>query len=223
MEGEYREALKELQAAEKLNPEDPKIHYLLGVTYFTGFGRTEEAEAHLKRTLALEEDQELIPQAENLMAAVLIEAGRPQEAVPLLESARKNLLYRTPHYAEKNLGLAYFRLGQPEKSILHFTNALKQNPNLCGAYSQLADAYESVGQLNDSIRALENFLNRCQKEELRKYVPKTLFAGSLYRLGMYHLKAGDEPSALKIFSKCMEDYATEAVADQCEKSLKLLQ
>tara|TARA_B100000683_G_scaffold269489_1_gene306591 strand:- start:1137 stop:1922 length:786 start_codon:yes stop_codon:yes gene_type:complete len=220
---EYREALKDLQKAVKLNPKAPQVHYLLGIAYFTGFGRTEQAEFHLRQVLELEKDQELLPQAENLLAAVLIEAGRPEEALPHLEKARKNLLYRTPHYAEKNLGLAHFRLGNHEKAIAHFTQALKQDPNLCGAYPQLAEVYENTGELGKSITTLERFFNHCQQKELKGFIPNSLFARALYRLGMYRLKVGDNQSALKVFSQCMEEYPGETVADECAKSLKLLQ
>ena len=222
-QNEYREALKDLQKAAKLNPQNPKVQYLLGIAYFTGFGRTAEAEIHLRRALELEKDPELLPHAENLLAAVLIEAGRPEEALPYLEKARKNLLYRTPHYAEKNLGLAHFRLGNHDQAIAHFNQALKQDPNLCGAYPQLAEVYENVGKLGKSITTLERFFNHCQRQELKDFVPKSLFARSLYRLGMYRLKVGDNQSALEVFSKCMEEYPGETVADECAKSLKLLQ
>ena len=222
-EKRYRDALQDLQKAEKLYPKDSKIQYLLGVVYFTGFGRTEEAEKHLLVALAEEKEKELVPQIQNLLGVVLIEAGRPQQAISYLEEARANLLYRTPWFATQNLGLAHLRLGNEARSIQFFTSALEQDPNLCGAYSQLAEAYEKSDQLGSSIQTLERFFSHCQSETLKPFVPDSLFAGSLYQLGMYHLKNSDEVSARKAFSMCLEEYAALKIADDCNQSLKLLQ
>ena len=222
-EKRYGDALQDLQKAEKLYPKDSKTQYLLGVVYFTGFGRTTEAESHLRLALKYEQKKELVPQIQNLLGVVLIEDGRPQEAVGHLEKARANLLYRTPWFAAQNLGLAYLRLGDAPRSIQFLTSALEQDPNLCGAYSQLADAYEKSDKLEDSISTLERFFNHCQSETLKPYVPKTLFASSLYQLGMYHLKNDDVESAKKTFSMCLEEYPALKIVDDCKKSLKLLQ
>jgi Tfp pilus assembly protein PilF len=219
----YRDALQDLQKSERLNPKEPKTQYLLGVVYFSGFGRTTEAETHLRKALELETNQEVIPQILNLLGAVLIEAGRAQEALPYLERARQDILYRTPQFATQNLGLAYLRLGNFERSVEFYKSAIAQDPNLCGAYPQLADAQTRLDKLGDSIATLESFFNHCQSKLLKPFVPKALFGRSLYQLGMYHLKNGDSTSAEQVLSRCLEEYAALKVAEDCAQSLKLIQ
>jgi tetratricopeptide (TPR) repeat protein len=220
-EQNFRGALRDLLEAEKLNPNDSETHFLLATTYFIGFKRHAEAEAHLMKSLELR-GEDAYPEAENLLGVVLTDVGRPAEAIPYLEKAKSNLLYPTPFFAEENLGIAKRKLGKTDEAIGHFRVAIASHPDLCGAYYELAEAYESAGQAEKGMKALGNFVTHCDSERLRAYCPPALTAGVYYRLGMGHLKEDDRNAAAEAFRVCLERFPKEPVAQRCSDSLKLL-
>jgi tetratricopeptide (TPR) repeat protein len=220
-EGRFRDALRDLLESEKINPKDSETQFLLGTTYFLGFKRHVEAEKHLAQAIELR-TEEPYPEAQNMLGVVLIDAGRPAEAVPHLEKAKSNLLYTTPFFAEENLGIAKMKMGKTDEAIHHFKVALASQPDLCGAYYELADAYERVGKAELGMKTLQQFVSHCDTERLRPHCPPSLTAGVYYRLGMGHLKEENRNAAASAFQVCLERFPDEPVAKRCDESLKLL-
>jgi protein O-mannosyl-transferase len=88
--------------------------------------------------------------ARNNLGNVLVETGRPREAVAhYVEALRIKPGYADAH---NNLGLALFRLGQVDEAIAHYTEAIRLKPAHVDAHVNLALAFASQGRADDAIR-----------------------------------------------------------------------
>ena len=219
----YRDALEELLAAREKNPEDADVRYLLGFVYFSGFKRHAEAEVELVEALRLREDD--FPDADNLLGTVLVDAARPSEAIAHFDRARKNLLYKTPFFAEMNMGWAKYKLGKHGEAAQHLEAAVSAQPDLCGGYVKLAQVYEDDKKNEAAERSLDRFLERCDTERLRASVGDNLIATAYFRLGMVRLKSPEAApgGARAAFTTCTERFGGAPVARECEKSLSLIE
>jgi Tfp pilus assembly protein PilF len=216
----YRLALESLLKAHKLDAGNSEVNYLLGLVYFSGFKRHVESEQHLRLAL---EGREEYPEADNLLGTVLVDAGRPAEAIPFFERARSNLLYKTPYYSESELGWAYYKLGDADRGARHLNNALTAQPDLCGAYVKLAEVEESRANTAGVQRVLDRFVERCDSERLRNNCGPDLLAWGYWRLGMSRLKAGDNAGAAEALRVCSARFKSQAVAAECDRSLRLIE
>jgi type IV pilus assembly protein PilF len=230
-DGKYREALQELMNAEKRNPDDAAMQLLLGQVYFLGFRRHDDAIVHLERAIALKAQrapadaapaEREYPEAEQTLGVVLTDKGQPELAIAHLEKARTNLLYPTPYFAEQELGGALFRLGRHDEAVKHLTLALQQQPDLCGAYTRLAEVEEARGKDDREQKALEDFLARCDSERLRAVVGDRLIAPAWFKLGETRLRRSNTPGAVEAFRTCATRFPGDAAGQECARRLEVL-
>lgn len=217
----YRLALESLLKAHKLDPKNADLNYLLGLVYFSGFKRHGEAQKHL--TLALAERENNFPEADNLLGSILVDAGRPADALPHFERARTNLLYKTPYFSEQEIGWAKYKLGRLDEAAAHLRSAVRAQPDLCGGYLKLAEVEEEREDYEAAEEALKGFLERCDTERLREQCGPQLLAYGYYRLGMSKLKTGDREGATTALRVCTGRFAKQPVSEECERSLQLMQ
>jgi tetratricopeptide (TPR) repeat protein len=222
-DAKYREALRELLEAEKTNAMNSDARYLLGLVYFVGFRRHAEAEQNLKQAITLrqEERQEEYPDALNLLGNVLVDAGRPNEAIPYFEKARTNLLYSTPFFAEQGMGDAYFKLGRHDEAANHYRRALVAQPDLCTAYTKLAEVEMARGNDTELQTVLSQFFERCDSERLR--MPSRLLGPAYLQRGKSRLRLKSFDEAAADFKTCVERFPTEPAAKECDQQLRALQ
>jgi tetratricopeptide (TPR) repeat protein len=91
------------------------------------------------------------------LGEVLIFAGRPEEAVPLVEQAMR----LDPHYPVTfpyTLGFAYLMLGRYEEAVAAQQEALALNPLFLGSHVALAIAYQESGQEEEARRHVQEAL-----------------------------------------------------------------
>jgi tetratricopeptide (TPR) repeat protein len=217
----YRDALEELMGAAEKNPDDSDVRYLLGFVYFTGFKRHEEAQEHLLAALTLREND--FPEADNLLGSVLVDAGRPADSLEHFDRARKNLLYKTPYFAEQELGWAKYKLGRYGEAAAHMEAAISAQPDLCGGYVKLAEVYEADSKPEQVQDVLDRFVGHCDTERLRPSCGPSLLAHAYYRLGMARLKTGLRDQAADALRQCADRFGEVPVVRECRKSLKLVQ
>lgn len=219
----YRESLKDLLDAQKADPTNTDVRYLLGVVYFTGFRRHDDAAKELQTAIAAKAAKgEEFPEAENLLGVVLVDQGRPREALPHFDKARTNLLYATPYFAEQEIGWAYFKLGEHEQARMHLKNAIAAQPDLCGAYVKLAEVEDARGDEAAVQGALAEFLERCDSERLRAKVGPRLLSWAYFRLGMSRIKTGARDQGIEALRQCTTRFPKEAVSNDCAASLRAL-
>jgi tetratricopeptide (TPR) repeat protein len=221
----YREALRELLAAEKTGGMTSDGRYLLGLVYFVGFRRHDEALANLQQAaqLRMQERDEEYPEAENLMGAVLVDAGRPQEALKHFEKARTNLLYATPYFAEQGMGDALFKLGRHDEAAVHYQRAIVAQPDSCGAYIRLAEVEIARGDDAKVQGVLRDFIARCDSERLRASTGPRLLAPAHLELGKSLLRSGLHDEAADAFRQCATRFSEEPAARDCDLQLRALE
>jgi type IV pilus assembly protein PilF len=122
---QYNSALKEFLEAEKLTPEDPKIHYLLGISYYLK-GLSDMAIAEFQRALVLKPDD---TEVHNYLGAIYMEKGRWDDAIASFNRALNNILYDTPSVSLYNLGRAYYEKGEYDRALKYYRDAAEKDPD----------------------------------------------------------------------------------------------
>jgi tetratricopeptide (TPR) repeat protein len=180
--GQLQEAIAQLEAALRLNPDHADAHTYLGAALWQA-GRGDDALQHLQRAITLQPraikarntlagvrrrqrrwDEALAGYRESLairpddiatlnqLGLTCLEAGRPEEARQWLEQAQQ----LRPDHPEtaRNLGIVSASLGQPDKAADHFKRALLLKPDYADAELQWGFVLARLGRLPE---ALEHF------------------------------------------------------------------
>jgi len=78
-----------------------------------------------------------LAEARNVLGSALIQAGRSQDAVPILEASAGDLMNTTPHLALGNLGLAHYEMEQYSQAREALHDAVEQQQRFCLGYYRL--------------------------------------------------------------------------------------
>jgi len=132
------------QKAITLDDSLPGAHRLLGAVSLWKDRQHDLAIAEGERALALDPNN---AEGYAMLANILTFAGRPEEAIALLEKGMR-LNPRAPNYSFYlfELGHAYHWLGQYEKAIALQKRVLLLNPNDFVAHLELAKIYDELGR-----------------------------------------------------------------------------
>lgn len=105
--------------------------------------------------------------AHNNLASVLVDVGRPAEAIPHFEQALK----LRPEYpeAENNLGDALTRLGRPAEAVPHLERALALKPAYAGAHNNLGAAFMALGRTNDGIAHFNEAVRLAPRDAISRF------------------------------------------------------
>ena len=217
--GKYRKALSELLEAEKLDPDNARLQYALGLTYLQGFSRYEQARKHFAHAIKLKDK---FSEALNMYGVSLMQESRYAEAIPYFEKALDNLLYGTPEFARQNLGWALYKSGRTDEGLRTLKQAVRNAPTLCGAYDWLAQAYQEQGEAKQAREWYQAFVDKCGSDSLGQFVGAERMAQVLYQLGLSYQKAGDLEHAKQQFATCVEKYAQTRRGPDCQKSLEVM-
>jgi tetratricopeptide (TPR) repeat protein len=153
-QGNYAEAASHLERAIQIDPNAKVAHHLLGLAY-RGLGRLEDAQREL--SVGLNASKYPMPDAWSAtapqhmkslqdqfeMAAEYGEAGQPEKAVAILETA---LVYHPDNPSVmNNLAIAYNRAGQPQKAHSLLLRVTQIDTNNLPAYIALAASCRELG------------------------------------------------------------------------------
>ncbi|HHH42017.1 MAG TPA: tetratricopeptide repeat protein [Chloroflexi bacterium] len=151
-QGQYEEALAELEKALELAPEDANVHANLGTAY-ANLGRTEEAIAEWQEAIRLNPDHYL---AHYNLGVVYNDLGQTEEAIAELQEAiRVNPDYAPAH---RELGLAYAEMGREEEAIAEYQEALRVDPDNVEVHVDLGISYAKQNRLDEAIAEWERAL-----------------------------------------------------------------
>ena len=156
-QGDPQGAMKEyLQSVDY--DETPEAHLGLGVIYAWSLGRPDDGEKEFKRALEMRPDY---AEAMNNLGALYIQRGRFGEAIPPLEKAANDPLYKSRVLAQSNLGWALYRSGQVDKGIGEIKGALAVAPKYCLGWRQLGTIYSDEGKIDDASKAFGRYAEEC--------------------------------------------------------------
>lgn len=151
-EGDPTGALQFLQEAESHDATLPELHHVRALALVQ---KHEYAAAILSAEKALR----IMPdyaEASNTLGRLLMETGRPAEAIPYLQRAASNLVFRESYKADINLGILYYRTGQEALSRKHLDHAILVAPmQSCVAYYYRGHLDLKAGKMSDAISDYE--------------------------------------------------------------------
>jgi type IV pilus assembly protein PilF len=144
--GQFEVAIEVLDEAQKIEPNYPKIYNVYGLVY-TMLGETPKAESSFQRALALAPND---PEIRANWGGFLCASGRAREAIPELETALRDPLFKTPEIAMINAGKCSVVLGEGKKADEYFRRAMTASPNNpVAAYNLALLAYHEA-RLDDA-------------------------------------------------------------------------
>lgn len=206
--GDARGALAAYEKAVALDPDFDLAHNALGLTYHLSFGEPDKAIAHYKRALEINPK---FSEAYTNLGNVYLSLQRYGEAAPLYEKALSDILYKTPYIAENNLGWCYYKRGDTQAAIDHIKTALIANPRFCLGYKNLGIIYSETGNPEKAAESFGRYAKNCPD-----------LADAHHRYGAALLKVDDQAGARREFSTCALKGKDEALGEECQKLLGLL-
>ena len=150
-DGNYTAALGELLKAERMNPDDPILHNLLGLTY-NAKEKIDLAVVHFEKAVQLKPDYSL---AKNNLGSAYLARQEWDKAIPILTEVTGDLLYATPHFPLANLGWAYFNKKDYDKAEHYLKEALDLKPDFFIAQLNLGRTYLATGRLHEALSLFE--------------------------------------------------------------------
>lgn len=153
-DGDYTMALKELLKAAELNSNDPYIHNDLGLTYMAK-KRLGLAVTHFQKAIALKDD---FSAARNNLGSAYMALENWDAAIALFNEVLEDILYTTPHFAQVNLGWAYFNKKNYQEAEKYYKAALFNQPKYVVAMRGLARVYMVTGRAREAIELYERAL-----------------------------------------------------------------
>ncbi len=129
---EYKDALKNLKEAARLDDKDSKIHNNLGMAYFFR-GANDLAITHLKKAVKLDPKN---ADAMNNLASLYFRNGQNIDAEKLYLRILKDLTYKTQYRTYYNLALIAYKQRNYKRAMSYLDKSLKELPEYCPAHYQ---------------------------------------------------------------------------------------
>lgn len=206
--GELGLALKYLIAAEDKRPNEPEIHYLLGVAYDQR-GLPDKAVEHFQRAIELKPDYS---EAYNSLGAHYAEHDNLSKAEEAFKKAVANPAYGTPFYAFYNLGRVYEKKGMPQEALKQYQQAIRLQPNYGLAHYRMGMVLESMQRPDEARDAFGNAIS---------YNPNILEAQ--FRYGVLSYNVGDIEQALSSLSRVVKASPYSTMGSEARNYLDRMQ
>ena len=205
--GDSTTALKHLLEAEKLYPKDHILQNYLGLAYMAK-NSPDLAIEHYRKALKLKSDY---APAKNNLGAVYLEQENWDAAIAVYQELTGDLLYATPHYPLSNLGYAYYRKKQYQRSEKYYREALKLEPTHPPALRGLGRTYVAMGRGAEAVAALSLVVERYPE-----------FAGAHYDLARAYMLLRNYRRAKAAYQKVVELDPDSPMATEAKRMLQRL-
>ncbi len=185
----FKQALTEIEAAEKINDKDPDVYVIKGLIY-VGLQDYLTAEQNYKKALSLRSDD--TSAHFNLCGLYLIQKNFDQ-VISECGLVVADPTYRLRANAYTNMGIAYFNKGDMVKARENYEQALKQYPAFVYAHNGLGMLYMSTGRYGEAAAEFQQAVAGLPTYE-----------EAYYNLGLAYLKLNDSVNACEAFRKVVE-------------------
>ena len=206
-DGDVQQAMKEY--LQSIDFEDtPEAHDGLGLIYGWSLGRPKDAEREFKRALEMRPD---FSEAMTNLGALYMSRSRFGEAIPLLDKAARDPLYRARVLAQSNLGWALYKSGQTDKGVSEIRGALEVAPKYCKGWRQLGTIFAESSKLDEAKTAFARYVAECPDEP-----------DAHLQSGKVLARLSKAAEARAEFERCavVKDDKDKPVAAECAKFLK---
>lgn len=203
-------ALREFLSAESLDPLNPRIQYGLGQAYWAR-DRLVDAERHFRRAL------EIYPEHHDsrvTLSALLISAGRYEEAIAQSDILIDDASYPTPWRPLANRGWAQLQLGRDGEARRSLDRSLEYSPGFWPAALSLAILEAQSGRPLEAVGLFQELLNKEPGPSAESEVN--------YRLAEVYISLGNRKRALGHLTASVARQPEGPWAKKSEEYLKLL-
>jgi Tfp pilus assembly protein PilF len=209
IEGDAIGALENLMRAEKEDSELPELYHSKALAFFMKKD-LQSAIAQARKAVELKPDYS---DANNTLGKLLIDAGRPDQAIAPLELAAKDPLYREAYKPLTNLGILYYRRGTYDRAEQYLTKAINEVPSgACVAYY-----YRGHLRLRESrFREAQLDYDNAGKRVCAGFADARLALGIAYERGKQY------EMARKTFVEVTNRFPNTQVAEQAMQHLRFL-
>mgnify|MGYP001161958023 FL=1 len=187
--GNFKQALDEIDAAQKLNAEDAEVYLIKGAIYFKLKDYPLAADGYRK---ALEINPSYTAARFNLCGLYLAEK-KYQEVITECEAVVADPAYDARANAYTNIGIAYFSLGDMVKAKDNYDKALQINPSFVYARNEMGKLYMSTGRYAQAATEFELAIAGYDAYE-----------EAHYNLALAYMKVNNTQGACKEFAKVVE-------------------
>jgi type IV pilus assembly protein PilF len=207
-EGRPTQALSELIKAEEMDPENPVIRNVLGIAYLEK-GMIHQAIDQFEQALVLNPKY---AEVHNNLGTAFLREGKVEPAIKEFNKALADPLYPTPHFAQYNLGQAYYALKEYDKSQEYYQEAIKNAPHYSLAYHGLGLTLKANHHLEQAA------------ENLKKAIELApTYAQAHYDLGEVLLLLHQQSLARLAFKEVIRLTPESSLGQKARKQLKELQ
>jgi tetratricopeptide (TPR) repeat protein len=185
---DYGEAIKNLLAAEKEDPNNAEVPYLIARSY-TDMTNYKLAVPYFEKAIALDPAK----------SSWMYEFGLVYYAMNLDKDALKYILlagekgYKKDNDYMENLGIAYMNVGNLDEGMKIFKVILEKKPSDLNLLNMIAESYYYAGKFQEAIDYWDKVL----------FYDKTN-AQSLYMIGMSYQKKGEKDKGIALCDKAIE-------------------
>lgn len=212
----WAEAVSAFQPVIEAAPNDASVRHGLAIALMY-LDRAELAEQSFRKSIALDPGYST---AKNSLATLFLQQNRCEEAAVLLREVLEDILYPTPEFAQDNLARAEHCVGKTAEALKRLEKLVIAKPQFCRAYLTMADIATAARSPEATIRACDDFMNRCEMhEQIGKLVSPENRALCYLRKGMAQAALGDVDAARRSLERCD---SPGAFGRQCKQSLELL-
>jgi type IV pilus assembly protein PilF len=207
-QGDFQQAYREFELAVATDDTLAEAHNGLGLVLHLNYQKLPEAEAQYKRAVEI---RPAFPEAHVNLGNLYLDEGRYDAAIAQYEVALNDMLYRTPHFAQSNMGWALYKKGETQKALESVRAAVTSAPSFCQGWRTLGLIYEGTGQVEKACDAFSQFADVCP-----------VVAEAHQRLGLCRVKLGRSELARVSFAACVEHAAPGLLRDDCVSFLAKL-
>lgn len=203
-------ALREFMAAEKLSPDNARVHYALGEAYLAQ-SRHAESEQHYRRALELAPD---FQDAKLSLSVLLVLDERYAEAAALCQQLVDEPTFPAPWRALSNLGFAELKLGRLAEARKHLELAREYQKTYWPATLSLAQLEMQQGHRLEAIALL--------REVLELEPGPKVEAEANYRIAEIYISLGQREQAVSHLSTAVAQTPDGLWGRRSEEYLKLI-
>jgi type IV pilus assembly protein PilF len=206
--GDTGQALTYLVRARQQRPNDPVIHYDLGLAY-QARQMPEKAKEQFLKALRLKPGY---AEAQNALGALYAEQGQLDEALRYFKLALDSPFYRTPQYAYYNIGRIYEQKNDLEAALSSYRRAVQIRSNYTPALYRMGKVLEALNRNAEALQAYGEAIH---------YTPD--FAEAQFDYGRLSLKVGHLQDARNAFERVLDAAPRTKLAAEAARYLQSMQ